>query len=1164
MSSIMKLFLLIFIFSIASAEAQYSSLSQLNFSHFTTVERKNVDEVLMLISPNYKNHPDVGVLPIKSQKKNEYVELVDKREACSSYFVERGTNGSHFILQQSYTPLNYKDANGWWREINPRLKQNISPLVFNADQQRFPAIIDLNKKNVAIVNGSKNISFGNDIHLIHKSSSGIETDFGSGNYSNFTAGDDGIYITDFYPKIDLVFIVKESKVEINFVLQKNIGFIDGELIMKQRFQLADGLSCSKINQPKVQEQLIVNQNGDVCYSIDRCLAYSNEQEKYPLAIKSMFDENNILSVFTPVEFLNNAKTIYPVVIDPIVTTVDSLLASAIMGTKFSAVCWTNSCDYNLAVPTPANSTVTTIYNSFGYQAIATCQGMDGGYSVDLAGCHWPSGAPGIFNCNFPIPMFTCILDTNPVAEFIPCFPAPSCAPQNLNFTLHFYRCNHDPDVNCLGNCIRAAENWRVEIEGRTLELNYFTPNTQVCGGANVNLIASAQYGVPPYSYSWSGSAINNDTILTTANVTTPYSCVVTDQCGNTVSGNDTIFVEPNNNPGFTISPITACVNTPINLSGNGVGVFTNYDWLVPGSNIPLGIISDNQNPAIQYSLAGNYFVTLRYYNSNCSYFDSTLTINVTSLSVPDVLLATNSVGPYCQGDTLHFSAAPVNGGSNPQYDWIVDGVLSQTGSVDTFFTDLLHNGSIVQVVLHSNSACVTTSTDTASTFIAINSAVTTSVIISPDTSVCPNSPVTFQAMSLNEGTTPQYQWFVNGVAVPGATTSSFNSLIGPNDSLISVQLQSSLRCVVNPIATDTSHVLLLQNLTPAVAVSSDANVGTCQGDSVHFVASPTFGGNTPTFEWFLNGVSTGIASSDSTFTFPANISRDSVSIRLVSSLVCLSNTVATNYSFIQATPSVVPSVSISSFPIIVCEGQPLSFTAQSSNGGVSPVYTWTVNGNAVDTGITFNAGVLPNSDTVAIIMNSSIQCANPPQVSSQFIVNNLITPAANFTYENPYPGSFLNLINFTNTSVDANSFVWYFALDSDTTFVTNPVHQFPGLGSYDVTLYAINSNGCIDSVKYTVVVQEQLAVFLPKAFSPNGDNINETFAPIGASLTTYKLFIYNRWGELIFEGNEKKPWSGLVRDTATPAHDGVYVYRLETNDLDLDEKLMNGRVTLIR
>ncbi|MBK8585077.1 MAG: hypothetical protein IPN88_06475 [Bacteroidetes bacterium] len=64
--------------------------------------------------------------------------------------------------------------------------------------------------------------------------------------------------------------------------------------------------------------------------------------------------------------------------------------------------------------------------------------------------------------------------------------------------------------------------------------------------------------------------------------------------------------------------------------GNGASAVTDYDWIVPGSTIPGGVINDDQNPVIQYSLPGTYNITLRFFNANCLYFDSTITVSITS------------------------------------------------------------------------------------------------------------------------------------------------------------------------------------------------------------------------------------------------------------------------------------------------------------------------------------------------------------------------------------------------------------------------------------------------------------------------------------------------------------------------------------------------------
>ncbi|MFN8348072.1 MAG: gliding motility-associated C-terminal domain-containing protein [Spirosomataceae bacterium] len=72
-------------------------------------------------------------------------------------------------------------------------------------------------------------------------------------------------------------------------------------------------------------------------------------------------------------------------------------------------------------------------------------------------------------------------------------------------------------------------------------------------------------------------------------------------------------------------------------------------------------------------------------------------------------------------------------------------------------------------------------------------------------------------------------------------------------------------------------------------------------------------------------------------------------------------------------------------------------------------------------------------------------------------------------------------------------------------------------------------------------------VYMPDAFSPNGDNINDTFAPKGQFMDKTRLIVYNRWGQVLFETEKAlEGWDGTVN--GQPAVEGTYVYRLEITD----------------
>src|SRR5690606_31482814 len=125
----------------------------------------------------------------------------------------------------------------------------------------------------------------------------------------------------------------------------------------------------------------------------------------------------------------------------------------------------------------------------------------------------------------------------------------------------------------------------VNMEGRTLEANGITNNTTatICEGASATLTAgSGQYGIAPYTYSWSPGGQTTQSITVSPTSTASYTATVTDACGQIITNTYTLTVTPKNNPGFTISPNPACAGQGITMTASGTG--TAYNWQTPSAN----------------------------------------------------------------------------------------------------------------------------------------------------------------------------------------------------------------------------------------------------------------------------------------------------------------------------------------------------------------------------------------------------------------------------------------------------------------------------------------------------------------------------------------------------------------------------------------------------
>lgn len=162
-------------------------------------------------------------------------------------------------------------------------------------------------------------------------------------------------------------------------------------------------------------------------------------------------------------------------------------------------------------------------------------------------------------------------------------------------------------------------------------------------------------------------------------------------------------------------------------------------------------------------------------------------------------------------------------------------------------------------------------------------------------------------------------------------------------------------------------------------------------------------------------------------------------------------------------------------------------------------------------------------------------------------------------------------VRFINNSTGATMYTWNFGDGSALNNEVNPSHIFPNIiaANYNVTLYAYNAFGCVDSMKSYVRVVEDIIFYIPNAFTPDGDEFNNVFKPIfysGFDPHDYYFRVYNRWGELIFESLDVEyGWDGVYQSVGKLAPEGSYVWDIEFKTLLNDErKKYQGHFTLLK
>lgn len=338
-------------------------------------------------------------------------------------------------------------------------------------------------------------------------------------------------------------------------------------------------------------------------------------------------------------------------------------------------------------------------------------------------------------------------------------------------------------------------------------------NTPVCLGNTLNLTSSASWTVN--SYSWSGpsafaSAAANPSI---AGVTIGAEGVYTlsavhNGCPASVV---TIAVDVNDGPPAA-APIA--VSSGINCVGGTIYLFADtaagsitgsYSWTGPG-----GFTSTDQNPVISpisSADAGDYVVVDTL--DGCASNPATVPVTVTPTVPVSISIAVSPNDTVCGGTLVSFTAAAVNGGISPSFQWMkgsmpIVGALSNNWSSAT-----LTDGAAISCVMNSNVTCPSPISATSNTINmnVITNELLVTIFAIPGVSVAPGDSITFTSAVYNAGIAPTYQWQLNSNDIPGATSTTYKKYNVTTLDTVTLVVTSTMACVSPSIAKSNALVI---------------------------------------------------------------------------------------------------------------------------------------------------------------------------------------------------------------------------------------------------------------------------------------------------------------------------------------------------------------------
>lgn len=198
---------------------------------------------------------------------------------------------------------------------------------------------------------------------------------------------------------------------------------------------------------------------------------------------------------------------------------------------------------------------------------------------------------------------------------------------------------------------------------------------------------------------------------------------------------------------------------------------------------------------------------------------------------------------------------------------------------------------------------------------------------------------------------------------------------------------------------------------------------------------------------------------------------------------------------------------------------------------------------------------------VTLITESDKGCRDTLTIPNY--IHSYPNPLASFMY---WPNDQATIVDkeltFTDQSIIGS--VWHWDMgDGFTSSVQHPVHEFPDTGFYLVTLAIENVYGCVDTTQKYVQIKPMYAIWIPNAFTPDGDFTNDYFYVDGYGIKELQIQIFDRWGLKIYdEIGIDQSWDGTYKGNLVPTD--VYVYKVRAKDIFDEWHDYIGKVTVIK
>lgn len=603
-----------------------------------------------------------------------------------------------------------------------------------------------------------------------------------------------------------------------------------------------------------------------------------------------------------------------------------------------------------------------------------------------------------------------------------------------------------------------------------------------------------------------------------------------------VNGCDSSITLPvfvNEIPVADFSADTACVGGPTSFTDLSTGAPTDWLWdFGDGTTSTTG-----PNVSHTYAAPGSYVVTLYVTGGGGVCFDQVFKVVTVSNTVTAGFTAQDTA---CVREFVPFTnISTTTSGTISSTTWDFGDGQTSTLSDPTHAFDMPGTYTVVLTVTQSGGCSSAFSQD-----ILVVGNPTAMFVTSP---ACVGQMVNFTSLTATSGVPLENISWDFGDGNTGTGTNASHTYATQGTYNVELDVTSIAGCHDSVIVPIVIHPLPVANFNSSVV---------CLGDTVNFTDLSTVPSGIITgWSWdFGDGGTASVSSPEHIYTVHEDTF--AVSLIVVTDMGCRDTIDREVYT--------LPIVDFSFIPETVNGCAPMSINfgdASTISGGSIVGWVW----NFDDGNYSFQQSpvhVFPNDGTyyISLTVTTSDGCVYTDTLN--FPITVYPQPVAGFNITPNNTSVYQPEVTFPDMSQGALYWEYDFG-DNNYSNEASPSHYYTAPGTYDVMQIVTNGYGCSDTVTHPVYILEESTFYTPNAVTPNGDGLNEIFLPRGTGIVDYQLYIFDRWGELLFETKDiDQGWDCTFKGSFVK--EDVYVWRAIITDINGDVNDYYGHFTVLR